>query len=293
MGGGFGPAPVPTSAHSRVERQDSVLVVARPYSYQSVLPQMVEAARLADMRLWTWLKRTFDWLGYAATIHWLWGLVGAFVTGGIGAWLSYAWRLPWPLFFIVVLGAITLGLIGTNEIAVKIDTHRKERPAPPSKGIPDKSVGGPQFSLGSINEDVFWNTFRLPVINSGDDLMEPPDAKIISVKDSSGKPISVFPSQFTLWWINQQSVPRKPITPGDKDIVDLVYRREDGSFTFACDIQTALGNIGSIPIPIATAEIFFCVRLTAAHAQPKDQWFSICTDSNAALKARVVPTAGI
>lgn len=42
-------------------------------------------------------------------------------------------------------------------------------PAPPtSQAISDKSVRGPRFSLGPIQEDVRWNTFRLSVRNSGD-----------------------------------------------------------------------------------------------------------------------------
>jgi hypothetical protein len=123
--------------------------------------------------------------------------------------------------------------------------------------------------------------------------MEPPDVEVVSVRDSFGRPLSVFPVPFPLLWQHQQSVRRRPIQPGNRDeaIVDLVYRRENGSITFACDIQTATGNIGWIPIPITGDEVFFCVWLTAPHAQPKDQWFKSLRDPAAALMFRVVPVS--
>jgi hypothetical protein len=147
---------------------------------------------------------------------------------------------------------------------------------------------GAEFSLGPIQEDVYWNAVRLPVKNSGNSQMEPPDVEVVCVKDHLGTSIGVFPVPFPLWRQHQQSLPRRPIQPGNQEIFDLIHRREDGSVTFTHDIPTAAGNIAWIPIPITEGNVFFCVRLTAPQARTKNQWFSISRDPAAALMVRVV-----
>ena len=75
-------------------------------------------------------------------------------------------------------------------------------------------------------------------------------------------------------------------------MVDLVYHRDNGSVTFTCDIQTAIGNVGWIPIPLEVGPVFFRVRITAPRIETIDRWFTVIRDPGAPMMARVEESPG-